>query len=786
VQHLLLGNTKQTANGVTTRPGPTLDLNFAASLNTVDQVSGKNLVSFTRTTSGTYFDSAGVLRSAAVNLLLRSEEFNALPWATQSTPPTITANTAVSPNETLTADTITFASADSRLQSDTISFTAGVAYTFSIYARAVGTSLNKFRLAFFDGAQQNSADFTVSNLTWTRITATFIAANTALGRVQIRNATDVLANSLFFWGAQLETGSVATAYIPTTSAVNSAPRFDHNPITGESLGLLVEEPRTNLALYSQAITLVNWGFQQALSTTLNAATSPDGSSNATLMFENTQNANRFIGQAIGVTNAAHTVSIFAKAKERKRIMFRESSVSGTSATFDLQSGTVVGSEGSPITSIQPFRDGWYRCVMTYTPSSASTRTHSVYLMPDSGTSFATSTYTGDGTSGVFLFGFGVEAGAFPSSYIPTTTGTFTRSADFAQIIGSNFGVTRTNLLSRSEEFDNASWTKTQLNAFGSGSIANAIAAPNGSVTADLITENTATTIHRVSQDTIGGTAALGTYAASVYFKAKERSRCYLNYTDNATGEVTAIFNLSNQSSSITTGGSWTGSLASIQSVGDGWYRCSLTATKGNSAFALNLRIGIADDSSNVSYTGNGTSGIYLWGAQLETGSVATPYIPTTTTTASVFDSWYRQSEGTLFAEWIRGYSGNFTNFTSPANLTNNLSGASANNIAAMATNGTNLQIYQTMATGGAEQLDYAFENAATRNKTVQAYRLNDSQSAINGILKNADTSCTPPSGLDRLNIGSGAIGTAYINSHIRRITYYPVRIPSALLQAITI
>jgi hypothetical protein len=230
---------------------------------------------------------------------------------------------------------------------------------------------------------------------------------------------------------------VDSAGVLQTAAID-VPRFDHNPTTGESLGLLVEEQRTNLALYSQAITLVNWGFQQALSTTLNAATSPDGSPNATLMFENTQTANRFIGQAIGVTNAAHTVSIFAKAKERKRIMFRESSVSGTSATFDLQSGTVAGSEGSPITSIQPFRDGWYRCVMTYTPSSASTRTHSVYLMPDSGTSFATSTYTGDGTSGVFLFGFAVEAGATPTSYIPTTTAAATRSADVASITGAAF------------------------------------------------------------------------------------------------------------------------------------------------------------------------------------------------------------------------------------------------------------------------------------------------------------------------------------------------------------
>jgi hypothetical protein len=189
----------------------------------------------------------------------------------------------------------------------------------------------------------------------------------------------------------------------------------------------------------------------------------------------------------------------------------------------------------------------------------------------------------------------------------------------------------TNLLLRSEEFDNASWTKTQLNAFGSGSTANAIAAPNGTITADLITENTATAAHRVSQDTISGAIALGIYTTTVYFKSKERTRCYLNYTDNATGEVTATFNLSNQSSSVTTGGSWTGSTATVQSIGDGWFRCSLTSTKGNASFALSLRVGIADNSSNTSYTGDGTSGIYLWGAQLEQASTVGEYIPTTST-----------------------------------------------------------------------------------------------------------------------------------------------------------
>ena len=205
--------------------------------------------------------------------------------------------------------------------------------------------------------------------------------------------------------------------------------------------------------------------------------------------------------------------------------------------------------------------------------------------------------------------------------------TFTRASSGTYI--DSQGVIRnatTNLLLRSEEFDNASWVKNNILAFGSGSIANAEVAPDGTTTADKIVESTATTQHFVTQSYLGTNQTL---TFSIYLKAAGRTRVSLQISNNATGTASCLFNLSTGTAGTpANGGDFTSTSASISPAGNGWYRCVITTTKGAVNSNAFPGVIIANDAGVLIYTGDGTSGIYLWGAQLEQSSSVGEYVPT--------------------------------------------------------------------------------------------------------------------------------------------------------------
>ena len=179
-----------------------------------------------------------------------------------------------------------------------------------------------------------------------------------------------------------------------------------------------------------------------------------------------------------------------------------------------------------------------------------------------------------------------------------------------------------NLLTYSEGFDNAAWVKANATV-----TADATTAPNGTTTADKLVESAVTAIHRVSQQVT--TSATVTNTGTVYVKAAERTQVNVALIEStATHFYQAIYDLNTLSISAGGSGTFTNTATSITSVGNGWFRCSITAAFG-SGTAVILAIDTAAAGSAVT-TGNGTNGIFIWGAQLEVGSSATAYVPTVT------------------------------------------------------------------------------------------------------------------------------------------------------------
>jgi hypothetical protein len=219
------------------------------------------------------------------------------------------------------------------------------------------------------------------------------------------------------------------------NAVADEPRFDHDPVTGECLGLIIEEQRENLFRYNTKHD-ESWWVNQSSSETINTAEtlSPDGTNNTTKLFgTNGATARQSIYQGISVTSGVtYTFSVFLKQGERRyaTIWFDSANVSegafwGAGSIIDLQTGTLAtGSQ----TKIIPYPNGWYRCYVTATPTATQSMNMNLSVGAPNN-DVAGYIANGDGSSGIYIWGHQLEADKDYSSYIPTSDSTVTRNSD---------------------------------------------------------------------------------------------------------------------------------------------------------------------------------------------------------------------------------------------------------------------------------------------------------------------------------------------------------------------
>jgi len=233
------------------------------------------------------------------------------------------------------------------------------------------------------------------------------------------------ATTLEVFGFQVELGLVATPYIETGASTGKSgiledmPRID---FSGGNQSLLLERSRTNLIANSEYLNGISWSGKIGVSFDTNTTTSPEGLDNASLLKEDSSNGSHFAYKDFSLTSGStYTISIFAKSNGANRnLRFGDGGLgwsSGFNGVFNLTAGTATGG------TIEPMGSGWYRCSVTGTANATTCRLI-IYSSLNTSTS-----YQGDGTSGAYLYGFQIEEGFYPTSYIPTYGVSQTRLKD---------------------------------------------------------------------------------------------------------------------------------------------------------------------------------------------------------------------------------------------------------------------------------------------------------------------------------------------------------------------
>lgn len=452
-------------------------------------------VTFYRGTPAVYYN-ASTTAVAEQNLITNSQVFNGAPWVNVDNTTFNTSQTAPDGTSTATKLIPNTSNALHRIFTNTVaSNNATTTWTISIYAKADGYN---YLGIFINGPDKGvlynlsagtasdtpfspytGATYSITSIgnSWYRCVITVTGTSIANFQLQLWNNTPAQSyagdgtSGVIIWGAQVEARSTATPYTPTTTqpitnyipvlltAGGGQARFDHNPTTKESLGLLFEEQRTNNFAYSQQ--LDQWNPSN-YGVTTNTIIAPDGTLTGDKIIPNSGAGNGYIGQYFTGTAGSIVMTGYFKAGQNRRVSLWEGNVSAYYATFDLISGTVVQTNGATgiITAVG---NGWYRCSMISTQTSG-TRYWLISVLADSATSPFSTGITGNAFNGLYGWGLQLELGEFATSYIETTSAAATRLRDYAIMNQGNFS----NWFNSSEGTIYSDATPTATNAQSKG------------------------------------------------------------------------------------------------------------------------------------------------------------------------------------------------------------------------------------------------------------------------------------------------------------------------------
>jgi hypothetical protein len=379
-----------------------------------------------------------------------------------------------------------------------------------------------------------------------------------------------------------------------------------SPATRVNSAGLIEKGRTNEFLQSNTFS-TSWTL--GASSVSGGQSGYDGTNDAWELIEDTNNNQHYVQQAVATVGSVETVSVYAKANTRDWLVINQAGIRRT--YYDLANGVMGTIDGNVIdATITSVGDGWYRC--TYTANMGYTAIRIGVTTGD-----GVNAYTGDGSSSIYIQDAQLEKGLVATSVIETTT-----AAASAGILGDmprldySGGAScpslllepaRTNLVTQSEYLANTSvWPQTR-----SSITTNVAISPEGVQNASKIISDATNNSHYI-RDTFSSTTGV----CSVFAKADDFT--FLKLATNAHSFSPTYFNLTN--------GVITKSLsydADIEDYGNGWYRCIIKPTDP----ITNFFIENAGDSASATHLGDGVKGVFIYGAQVESGSYPTSYVP---------------------------------------------------------------------------------------------------------------------------------------------------------------
>jgi hypothetical protein len=575
------------------------------------------------------------------------------------------------------------------------------------------------------------------------------------------------------------------AFLPSSGAGKDGKAYSIKPTTGDGdftfsrgsnlaatrVGAdgLIEKGRENLLTYSNQFD-TTWTTSSASVTS--GQSGYNGSNDAWLLQSTATTTSMRLQQGLA-SSSILAYSVYAKSGTTDWLILRNSS-SATAVWFDLANG-VIGQENTDVidSSIESVGDGWYRLSVVFN-SCTSVR---LYLA-DGDNSFAVTL----GAS-ILIQDAQLEIGLAATDYIESgaTTGKAGLLEDeprFDYSGGATCGSlllepSRTNLVPYSEYFNDASWAKV-----GSSVTPNATTSPDGTINASKLVEDTSTGGHQIqsiisaSNSTIYTTSVFVKYAGREWIRftdAQSSNRIHFNTLTGAFGTITGTVIDYNKTD-----------------LENEWYKLSFTTT--SVATAYTPRIALSEADNDVSYTGDGTSGVYIWGAQLEVG-YPTSYIPnhsggSVTRGADKCEdagdvNTFNSTEGVLYLE-----ASAIDNGGSEKALA--INDGSTNNRINIRIVGNFIRAYGIVGGSLVCLMTYTAPSVTSINKIAFKYKENDFALWVNGVERVTDTSGSvfPPNTLNELSFDYGG-PSAFFNGNVKQVLVFKEALSDADLATLT-